>query len=78
MMVSQTRVKAALTADRSYYRLAGVNALISVVLNLLILLAIMAYVPVTLTLPGIAGLRDREPTCRGSDQEGRVSEVMRG
>ena len=40
----------------SYYRLAGVNALISVVLNLLILLAIMAYVPVTLTLPGIAGL----------------------
>ena len=40
----------------SYYRLAGVNALISVVLNLLILLAFMAYVPVTLTLPGIAGL----------------------
>ena len=40
----------------SYYRLAGVNALISVVLNLLILLAIMAYIPVTLTLPGIAGL----------------------
>ena len=26
------------------------------VLNLLILLAIMAYIPVTLTLPGIAGL----------------------
>ena len=40
----------------SYYRLAGVNALISVVLNLLILLAFMAYIPVTLTLPGIAGL----------------------
>ncbi len=39
-----------------YYRLAGVNALVSVVLNLLILLAIMAYIPVTLTLPGIAGL----------------------
>jgi SecD/SecF fusion protein len=39
-----------------YYRLAGVNALISVVLNLLILLAIMAYIPVALTLPGIAGL----------------------
>jgi protein-export membrane protein SecD/preprotein translocase SecF subunit len=39
-----------------YYRLAGVNALISVVLNLLILLAFMAYIPVTLTLPGIAGL----------------------
>jgi protein-export membrane protein SecD/preprotein translocase SecF subunit len=40
----------------SYYRLAGINALISVVLNLLILLALMAYIPVTLTLPGIAGL----------------------
>jgi protein-export membrane protein SecD/preprotein translocase SecF subunit len=40
----------------AYYRLAGVNALISVVLNLLILLAFMAYIPVTLTLPGIAGL----------------------
>jgi protein-export membrane protein SecD/preprotein translocase SecF subunit len=39
-----------------YYRLAGVNALISVVLNLLILLALMAYIPVALTLPGIAGL----------------------
>jgi SecD/SecF fusion protein len=40
----------------SYYRLTGLNALISVVLNLLILLALMAYIPVTLTLPGIAGL----------------------
>ena len=40
----------------AYYRLAGVNALVSVVLNLLILLALMAYIPVTLTLPGIAGL----------------------
>ncbi|HUE86900.1 MAG TPA: protein translocase subunit SecD [Vicinamibacterales bacterium] len=40
----------------SYYRQAGVNALISVALNLLILLALMANIPVTLTLPGIAGL----------------------
>jgi protein-export membrane protein SecD/preprotein translocase SecF subunit len=40
----------------AYYRLAGVNALISVVLNLAILLAFMAWIPVTLTLPGIAGL----------------------
>ncbi|MDP2053855.1 MAG: protein translocase subunit SecF, partial [Acidobacteriota bacterium] len=39
-----------------YYRLAGLNALTSVGLNLLILLALMAYIPVTLTLPGIAGL----------------------
>ncbi len=40
----------------SYYRLTGLNALVSVVLNLLILLALMAWIPVTLTLPGIAGL----------------------
>jgi SecD/SecF fusion protein len=40
----------------AYYRLAGVNAIVSVVLNLIILLAFMAYIPVTLTLPGIAGL----------------------
>jgi protein-export membrane protein SecD/preprotein translocase SecF subunit len=40
----------------AYYRRAGVNALVSVLLNLLVLLAIMAYLPVPLTLPGIAGL----------------------
>jgi SecD/SecF fusion protein len=39
-----------------HYRLAGVNALVSIALNLLVLLALMAYIPVTLTLPGIAGL----------------------
>ena len=40
----------------AYYRQAGVNALISIALNLLILVAIMAFIPVTFTLPGIAGL----------------------
>ena len=40
----------------AYYRLAGVNALVSIVLNLLMLLAFMAYLPAALTLPGIAGL----------------------
>lgn len=39
-----------------YYRLAGVNAVISIVLNLLILIALVALIPVALTLPGIAGL----------------------
>ncbi|HXH05781.1 MAG TPA: protein translocase subunit SecD [Vicinamibacterales bacterium] len=38
-----------------YYRLSGVNALVSVVLNLVILLGFMAYVGATMTLPGIAG-----------------------
>ena len=39
-----------------YYKLAGVNAIIVVVLNLLILMGFMAYLGAVLTLPGIAGL----------------------
>ncbi len=39
-----------------FYRRAGLNALASIALNLLILMALVAYIPVTLTLPGIAGL----------------------
>jgi preprotein translocase subunit SecD len=38
-----------------YYRLAGINALASIVVNLLILLGLMAYLDATMTLPGIAG-----------------------
>ena len=40
----------------AYYRLTGLNALMAVLLNLLILLALVAFIPVTMTLPGIAGL----------------------
>ena len=39
-----------------YYRLSGVNAVVALVLNLLILVAFMAYVGAVLTLPGIAGV----------------------
>lgn len=39
-----------------YYRISGVNALIAMVLNILILLAAVAYFGITLTLPGIAGI----------------------
>ena len=39
-----------------YYRLAGINAVVAVALNLLILMACMAYIEAVLTLPGIAGL----------------------
>ena len=39
-----------------YYRLAGINAIVAVAMNLLILLGFMAYVGAVLTLPGIAGL----------------------
>ncbi len=38
-----------------YYRLAGLNAIASVVVNLFILLAAMAYFNATMTLPGFAG-----------------------
>jgi protein-export membrane protein SecD/preprotein translocase SecF subunit len=40
----------------AYYSRAGINALVSVVVNLLLLLGLMAYSGAALTLPGIAGL----------------------
>ncbi len=39
-----------------YYKGAGINAVLSLVLNLIILMAFMALVSATLTLPGIAGI----------------------
>ena len=39
----------------AYYRLAGINAVISIAINLTLLLGLMAYVGATMTLPGIAG-----------------------
>lgn len=39
-----------------YYRLSGINAVVALVLNLLILVGAMAYFAATLTLPGIAGV----------------------
>jgi len=39
----------------AYYRVAGINASVALILNLLIVLAAMAYFHSTLTLPGIAG-----------------------
>ena len=39
-----------------YYRLSGVNAVVALAANMLILLAAMAYTDATLTLPGIAGI----------------------
>ncbi|MBP1604799.1 MAG: preprotein translocase subunit SecD [Acidobacteria bacterium] len=38
-----------------YYKLAGINAIVSVAMNLVILLGFMAYVDATMTLPGVAG-----------------------
>jgi preprotein translocase subunit SecD len=38
-----------------YYKLSGVNAIIALVFNLVILLGLMAYVGAVMTLPGIAG-----------------------
>jgi len=39
-----------------YYRGAGINAVLALLLNLIILLGMMAYFKATLTLPGIAGI----------------------
>jgi preprotein translocase subunit SecD len=38
-----------------YYKMAGVNATVALLLNLVILLGIMAYMGAVMTLPGIAG-----------------------
>ncbi len=40
----------------TYYRLSGLNAVVALSANLLILLGAMAYTSATLTLPGIAGI----------------------
>jgi preprotein translocase subunit SecD len=39
-----------------YYKLSGMNAVVTLILNLLILLGALAYFDATLTLPGIAGV----------------------
>jgi preprotein translocase subunit SecD len=39
-----------------YYRLSGLNAIVALTANLIILLGFMAYMGATLTLPGIAGV----------------------
>jgi preprotein translocase subunit SecD len=38
-----------------YYKLSGVNAVVALVMNLIILLGLMAYIGAVMTLPGIAG-----------------------
>jgi preprotein translocase subunit SecD len=38
-----------------YYKLSGINAVVAMVFNLIILLGMMAYLGATMTLPGIAG-----------------------
>jgi preprotein translocase subunit SecD len=39
----------------SYYKLSGVNAVVALTFNLVILLGLMAYIGAVMTLPGIAG-----------------------
>ena len=38
-----------------FYKLSGINAIVAMTVNLLVLLALMAYFHATMTLPGIAG-----------------------
>jgi preprotein translocase subunit SecD len=39
-----------------YYKAAGVNSIIALILNMVILIGVLAYFKATLTLPGIAGI----------------------
>ena len=39
----------------AYYKLSGINAVVAMVCNLIILLGLMAYLGAAMTLPGIAG-----------------------
>ncbi|MGB2764042.1 MAG: protein translocase subunit SecD [Candidatus Aminicenantaceae bacterium] len=39
-----------------YYKLSGINAVIALILNIIILMGTLAYFKATLTLPGIAGI----------------------
>ena len=39
----------------AYYKLSGLNAILAMAINLLVLLALMVYFKATMTLPGIAG-----------------------
>jgi preprotein translocase subunit SecD len=39
-----------------YYRVSGINAIVGLILNLLVLMACLAYFGAVLTLPGIAGV----------------------
>ncbi len=38
-----------------YYKLSGINAIVALLANLIILIGLMAYIGATMTLPGIAG-----------------------
>jgi preprotein translocase subunit SecD len=56
MQASLTSLVVVLIFMVVYYRSAGANAVIALLLNLLILLAALAYFSAVLTLPGIAGV----------------------
>jgi len=56
IIASLTGMAAVILVMLFYYRLSGVNAVVALILNLIILMACLAYIQATLTLPGIAGV----------------------
>jgi preprotein translocase subunit SecD len=56
IMASLVGFAAVVLAILFYYRLAGINAVVALVFNLVMLMGAMAYFGATLTLPGIAGV----------------------
>jgi preprotein translocase subunit SecD len=55
VMASLTGLALVILFMLAYYRLSGINAIVAMVANLVILLGLMAYFGATMTLPGIAG-----------------------
>jgi preprotein translocase subunit SecD len=56
LMAGLVAILAVMTFMVFYYRLAGVNAVFALLLNILFLFGALAYFRATLTLPGIAGI----------------------
>jgi preprotein translocase subunit SecD len=56
IMASLVGLTAVVAFVMFYYKLAGLNAVVALALNLVILLGALAYFDATLTLPGIAGV----------------------
>ena len=56
MLAGLIAVLAVMTFMIVYYKFAGINAVIALILNVVILFGALAYFRATLTLPGIAGI----------------------
>jgi preprotein translocase subunit SecD len=56
MLAGLIAILAVMTFMIVYYKLSGLNAVLALILNVVILFGALAYIKATLTLPGIAGI----------------------